>query len=290
MRGSILQGAFLRRCVLGSLCGVLAGCATTSGSSRRHVKMLGYTDHDLFVIEHHDPAHGGRIIGTVCAVDLQLDAQWVRNGIILRGGVGNQHDVQEGITYEGFGGPVKPGAVGTTGRGQLPIYLEARDRPGRAERDIIGVIGDDPRVSASSHSIDLKLTRDRVSGQVGQRVFDLRVHGDDYIGSLRIYDNRMPFALRGAAQLWAMPAAAQAAILPLVMSCDGVKKVIQVVDLRQSVTPPPSPPRWWTPAPMPTLPAPSLDRPWRPDPLPSPGPQAVPGGPPRAPQLARVRA
>jgi hypothetical protein len=266
----------------------LLGCVATAGcaSSRGHDKMLGYTDHNLFVIEHHDPAHGGRIVGTVCAVDLQLDAQLTRHGVILRGGAGNQHDAQEGMDSRGFGGGVLPGWVPNTGRGALPIYLETRDRPGLAERDIIGVIGGDSQASSFSHSIDLKLTRERVSGQVGERRFDLRVHGDDYVGSLQINDNHMPFVLRGAEQLWAMPAAAQATVLPLLMSCDGAKQVIQVVDLRQFVGPPPMPPRWWAPAP--SLPARPLDRMSRPGP--DAPPTFSPATTPRIPPMARVRA
>jgi hypothetical protein len=244
----------------------LAGCAT-SGS---HDKMLGYTDHNLFVVEHHDPAHGGRIVGTVCAVDLQLQAQHRRHGVRLSGLVDDRHANMEGITM-----------------GQeLPVYLEARDRPGVGEREIFGAIGERPRLTWSSHSIDLKLTRDRLSGQVGARFFDLHVHGDDYVGSLRINDSHMPFVLRGAEQLWAMPAAAQATILPLLMSCDGPKSIIQVVDLRQSVGPPPSPPRWWAPAPSPA--GGPMDRMSRPDAMPGPG--RMPAATPRAPQMARVRA
>ena len=101
-----------------------------------------------------------------------------------------------------------------------------------------------------SHGIDLVLTRATVRGQVGSRTFDLGARGDDYVGSLQIGDARMPFVLRGSEQMWAMPAAAQAAILPLLLSCTLETSVIQLVDLRQSDGPPPSPPRWLAPRPQ----------------------------------------
>jgi hypothetical protein len=61
------------------------------------------------------------------------------------------------------------------------------------------------------------------------------------------HGNKMPFVLRGAQQLWAMPAAAQATVLPLLLSCTEPTRVIQVVDLRQSDLPPPNPPEWLAP-------------------------------------------
>lgn len=98
--------------------------------------------------------------------------------------------------------------------------------------------------AATAHEIDLRLTRDKVRGRLGSREFDLSLLGDDYRGSVRINGQRMPFVLRGAQQLWAMPAAAQGSILPLLLTCTEPTKVIQMVDLRQSDTLPPSPPRW----------------------------------------------
>jgi hypothetical protein len=227
-----------------AVCAAAGGCASTKSVTQD--KMLGYTDHNHFVIEHHDPAHGGRIVGTICAVDIQVDVKRRRDGFRLVGDASDRHATTEGMTLDSATGAWVP-----TGGQQVPILIEARDEPGRATRRITGVIGDAEartvgRMSVP-HGIELALSRESVRGQVGTRTFDLSARGDDYIGSLRIADARMPFVLRGSEQLWAMPAAAQAAILPLLLTCTGERSIIQMVDLRQSDTPPPAPPRWLGP-------------------------------------------
>lgn len=237
----------MRQLAIGISCVAAVGCAST-----RPDRMLGYTDHNLFVVEHHDPQHGGRIVGTVCAVDVELEARPQRNGVALVGYVGDRHQLTESMRFA----PTHAGGRGwapDSGQG-LRLALTVRDRAADAERDIFGVVGDAPEaairtMTPSSHGIDLKLTRDAIRGTVGMRAFDLRARGDDYVGTLAMQDAHIPFVLRGAAELWAMPAAAQATILPLLLSCTEQTKVIQLVDLRQSDLPPPSPPRWWTPRP-----------------------------------------
>jgi hypothetical protein len=47
-----------------------------------------------------------------------------------------------------------------------------------------------------------------------------------------------------------MPAAAQAAVLPLMLSCTEPTKMIQLVDLRPSELPPSDPPAWLKPLPL----------------------------------------
>src|SRR5439155_16015125 len=81
-----------------ALCAVAGGCAATN---RATDKMLGYTDHNHFVIEHHDPAHGGRIVGTVCAVDIQLDVRQRAGGLTLVGDAADRHATSEGMHYDG---------------------------------------------------------------------------------------------------------------------------------------------------------------------------------------------
>lgn len=232
----------MRQLAIAISCFAAMGCAST-----RPERMLGYTDHNLFVVEHHDPQHGGRIVGTVCAVDVELDARLQRDGVALTGYVGDRHQEGESMHMSAHGW------TADSGQG-LRLALTVRDRAADAERDIFGVVGDAPEaamrtMTPNSHGINLKLTRDAIRGTVGTRAFDLRARGDDYVGTLLMQDAHIPFVLRGAAELWAMPAAAQATILPLLLSCTEQTKVIQLVDLRQSDLPPPSPPRWWTPRP-----------------------------------------
>ena len=78
----------------------------------------------------------------------------------------------------------------------------------------------------------------------------------------------MPYILRGRSQLWRMPAAAQASILPLLMTCSEYTKMIQMVDLRQATQPDAEPPPWVqlphaAPRPLPqmALPLPSATTP-----------------------------
>jgi hypothetical protein len=231
------------RALVGAAALVAGGCA-----AHKPDVMLGYTDHNYFVIEHHDPAHGGRIIGTVCDVDVELDAHRVRDGIVLVGGATDRHNGEESMHYDRSARAWVPSP-----NHELGLHVEAHDNATRAERHIYGAVGDEgdqidlPVRMPASHGIDLRLSRERISGRVGMRTFDMVARGDDYVGSLRLEDNSIPFVLRGAAQLWAMPAAAQASILPLLLTCTQPTKVIQMVDLRQSDTPPPSPPRWLAP-------------------------------------------
>jgi hypothetical protein len=153
-------------------CGLLAGgCATASKSSGA---MLGYTDNNLFVIEHHDPERGGRIIGTVCAVDVQLNARLRTDGALVTGVVTDRHASTEGFHWD----DVIQGYVPSPNSSELPYRVEAHDHPGKNERALMGMIGDmaaqpDERITAP-HAVDLTLTSDRISGTLGARHFDLR--------------------------------------------------------------------------------------------------------------------
>ena len=255
------------------------GCAT---QSRAGGAMLGYTDNDhLFVIEHHDPAHGGRIVGTVCAVDVQLDARLRSDGVLVTGSASDRHGSTEGEHWE-YGV-----LVPSPSSSELPYRVEVRDRPSHNERDLLGMIGDEETLPAggrrvtSPHTIDLQLTRDAVTGQLGARHFDLHARGDDYVGTLTLNGISMPYILRGRAQLWHMPAAAQASILPLLMTCSEYSKLIQMVDLRQTTQPESEPPPWieLPHAPPRALPQMALPTAATPSPSPSPsdsGPAAAP--------------
>jgi hypothetical protein len=221
-----------------------AGCAT---QSRARGEMLGYTDKDhLFVIEHHDPENGGRIVGTVCAVDVQLDARLRSDGVLLTGNATDRHASTESshIEYETHALAPSPSSS------ELPYRVEVRDRASSGVRDLFGVIGNEEILSgynlhvASAHAIDLHLSRDAISGQLGGRQFDLHARGDDYVGTLTMNGLTMPYVMRGRADLWRMPAAAQASVLPLLMTCSEYSKMIQLVDLRQTTQPDSEPPTW----------------------------------------------
>jgi hypothetical protein len=56
--------------------------------------------------------------------------------------------------------------------------------------------------------------------------------GDDLVGYFTMYGKKVPYIVRGADELWSMPAAVQGAILPLLLTCTEERRVIQNVDLR----------------------------------------------------------
>ncbi|MCU1278652.1 MAG: hypothetical protein JWM53_2198 [bacterium] len=258
------------------------GCATASKA--HDGPMLGYTDaNHLYVVEHHDPEHGGRILGTVCAVDIQLDARLGHEKVAVSGVISDRHESTEGMHYD------KGVLVVSSSSSELPYLVEARDLPGAEERDLVGSIGDlDGQLNkfrlAKNPSVDLKMTSQFIRGQVGLRHFDLRARGDDYIGSLTMEGQTMPYVLRGIASLWEMPPAAQASILPLLLTCSEPNKMIQLVDLRRATQPTAAPPAWLaqpSPTPQPT--------PIGSSPFGTPGTSPPPSEPARggvAPQLA----
>jgi hypothetical protein len=196
---------------------IFAAVATGCAAGNRNEKTLSYTDHKLFGIEQHDSARGGHVVGTVCAIDVQLDEQLRPDGVDLVGSA-------------------KAGAT-------LPMVLAVREQGGPDARDIVGSIGnvainrsDD---DAPDPTINLQLRRDTIHGQVGSRHVDLRLRGNDYVGEAEVGESRMPYAVRGAEALWRLPAAAQASILPLLLTCTEPTRAIQIVDLRQMEVPPP---------------------------------------------------
>jgi hypothetical protein len=274
------------------LLGVVVGAMTSAGcatQSRARGAMLGYTDKDhLFAIEHHDPEHGGRIVGTVCAVDVQLDARLRSDGVLLTGAATDRHGSTESSHFDKDTGALVPSPSST----ELPYRVEVRDRAGSGVRDLFGVIGDEETLAgfnlhvSSPHAIDLHLTRDAVTGQLGGRQFDLHARGDDYVGTLTMNGLSMPYIMRGRADLWRMPAAAQASILPLLMTCSEYTKMIQLVDLRQTTQPESEPPSWLqlphaAPRPLPQLAQPQLAAPAMSTP-------PSPAGPTATPQQARI--
>src|SRR5947209_8592313 len=107
----------MRRATLIVLTAV-AGCAHGGAN---HEKVLGYTDHKLFVLEHHDPAHGGRIVGTVCAVDIELDAKLRRDGVLLVGSASDRTANGNGMHL------TARGAWDPSGATWQPMTLEVQD-------------------------------------------------------------------------------------------------------------------------------------------------------------------
>ena len=157
------------------LCIVIGGVAAAGCATQSRGAMLGYTDKDhLFAIEHHDPEHGGRLVGTVCAVDVQLDARLRSDGVILTGAATDRHASTESshMDYDTHA------LVPSPSSSELPYRVEVRDRASSGARELFGVIGNEETMAgynlhvSSPHAIDLHRRRDAVTGQLGARLFD----------------------------------------------------------------------------------------------------------------------
>ena len=242
---------------------VLCAVAVASGCASQHAAIgprvtLGYTDRGhLFAVQLRDaaPARGpssgahalaARLGGNVCGTDIAYDAIHMGRFMSVSGFATNIHSTGDQLSIVVVNTTTGETAF-VSGQGdQRPVALEVRDvadrASGAAVRVIRGTIGEaggatDPLAmhlmrTPSAHEVDLQLGRDRLSGDVGLRHVDLRRSDDDFIGHVEIYSRKVPFVIRGADELWCMPAAAQAAILPLVLTCTAEARLVQRVDLR----------------------------------------------------------
>jgi hypothetical protein len=195
----------------------LAGCATprTAIIDGKTVPRptLGYTDHDLYAIEHRAAwptprgassglhGFGGHLWGRVCGNDVQLDAEY-------RG------------RYLDVSGFVSPAIAKSANilPNDKPVHFEARDRHGR--REVIGLVGEPAlRHPLGPPVVDFKYSPDKLEGQIGWRHFKLRREGDQYVGTVNEVGEISPFVVDGVDELWLMPAPDQVALLPFMMTC-----------------------------------------------------------------------
>jgi hypothetical protein len=193
----------------------LTGCApTTAVVDGKTVprQTLGYTDHRFFAVEHRNAypevrgpssglrSYGGRIAGRVCAVDVDVHSQY-------RG---------QSLEVSGFVLSAQP--KGFPPARTMAIHVDVRDHAdGRVIR---GSVGD--RV----FPIELRMQPQAIVGVIGPRHFQLDQPApdeDELRGTVRLPtwwgDAELPFVVRGVRELWAMPAADQAVLMPLMMSC-----------------------------------------------------------------------
>ena len=196
---------------------------------------VSYTDHYLYGITHHDAypeargasdnlrAYAGRITGYACGAEIWAESRY-------------------NAGYLGLLGYVEPisRSVGVQSRTR-PMHLEVKDRGG--ERIIRGSIGDEvgemftsvnflggaPGVAgdvgapyfARSHTIDFAFSSSRLHGHIGTREFDLRSDGNDsLVGNVIMRAHALPFVLKGVNELWSMPPSDQAALLPMLHTCE----------------------------------------------------------------------
>jgi hypothetical protein len=235
-----------------------SGCARLADKPRLSV---GYAARDhLFAVQLRDAAptargpssgvHGfaARMGGNVCGTDIAYDAEYHGRFMSVTGFATNAHSKNDDVA-------IVPLTEHRTGCGDLsasgfamgqgdsrPVTLAVRDvvEHGMSNRRVSGSVGDTGGAaltnpygrSPQAHDVDLRFNREQLSGAVGLRRYELRRTGDDLVGYFMIYGNKVPFVVQGADELWSMPAAAQAAILPLLLTCTEETRVVQRVDFR----------------------------------------------------------
>ncbi|HEX8951822.1 MAG TPA: hypothetical protein VF997_11670 [Polyangia bacterium] len=131
---------------------------------------------------------GGRISGNVCGLDITYDVQ-----------------------HEGD----KTRLTGFVDEKQSDSRIEVRDVQG-VSRQITGTLD-----SESGTAINLDLRKNAIRGNIGLRQFDLGRDGDRYIGALKVNTITTAATINGADELWTLPPAAQAVVLPALLTCYG---------------------------------------------------------------------
>ena len=132
-------------------------------------------------------AQPGRITGQVCGMDLDVDVEHHGDAVALTGFLD----------------------------GKFPVNLSAR--PLGRGLAIDGALG----TAAGQAAVELRVAADQLDGRVGFRKFDLQGSGDALVGTMQIPDAIEPpgVTVEGRAQLMALPAETQAALLPALLSC-----------------------------------------------------------------------
>jgi hypothetical protein len=201
---------------------------------------VGYTDRNYFAVQHTNAhpeqrgpssglrSYGGSIVGRICGVDVNYETEYRGRYLDVLGYVAPADQINE--------------ASSDGKSSELIAFIRIRDR-GSLDgglRDFTGAVGRSANgadsVKNRSPVVDFTLGQGFLRGRIGLRYYNLRAQNNSYVGLVNIRGNLYPFELKGRGRLWSMPAADQAAILPLMMTCVDVSqprlgKPILTVDL-----------------------------------------------------------
>jgi hypothetical protein len=131
---------------------------------------------------------GGRVSGNVCGLEVTYDVQ-----------------------HEGD----KTRLTGFVDDGTFESTLEVKDSG--VSRLITGHL-----TERGGGGVSLDLRKNHLFGNVGGRVFALARKDNQYVGSVKINQSVQAAAtINGADELWTLPPAAQAAVLPNLLTCAG---------------------------------------------------------------------
>jgi hypothetical protein len=130
---------------------------------------------------------GGRVSGNVCGLEVTYDVQ---------------HDGD------------RTRLTGFIDDGAFVSSIEVKDEG--MSRLITG------RLTDRGSGVSLDLRKNHLFGNVGQRIFALSRKDNQYIGSVKVTERlQAAVTINGADELWTLPPAAQAAVLPSLLTCYG---------------------------------------------------------------------
>jgi hypothetical protein len=207
----------------------LCACATGPERTQPQRIELGYTDRRYFAVQHTEawPTHEERarrtraysatLSGQVCGVDVNYNASG--QGTLLR--------------MNGFLSPDPQGGPPVLWASYLQVTETALGLADSGRRIEGGVAstgasvakGIGAEAASPVHRVNFWLSRDRLRGQIGMRLFDLVASGDDYTGTVQFPrgllrpDQPVTFIIHGREALWRLPTAAQTVILPIMLTC-----------------------------------------------------------------------
>lgn len=183
-----------------ALCVLVFGLVACSSSLQQQgrVTLTGRP----YYLQHIPQKRGGdRITGLVCGVDVELTVT----------------SQPERIWVRGF----------LDGRRPVDLSVHVHEDGTRA---ITGSLGRSVRTS----KVELQLGAEELTGQIGLRRFDLDAEGDSFQGEMTyitcsgpgpcaapVQELSTEAVIQGREQLWRMDPAEQAALLPLLLTCNG---------------------------------------------------------------------
>jgi len=193
-----------------------------------------YTDHHVFAVTHHDAypeargassglrEYDGRMAGRVCGTEVWLEADYRGRYLELAGfyepNDGSVHTINQlQLEVRDYGG--QRHIRGAIGAGQIPVVGWVGRLAGADGHGAGRTIGDFA-AHEGDRVIDLSYDTGRLEGWVNGERFALHAEGDDaFAGTVTVGGSARDYVFRGVRGFWAMPAADQAAVLPMLLTC-----------------------------------------------------------------------
>ena len=226
------------RSVLVSVALLIGACAPRSAIVRgREMPRVtaNYTDSPRYTLTHYaaypearGPSSGvrdyaGRVAGRVCRTQVWLEADYRGRHMDVAGYYepidGGEHTINQiQLQVRDYSG--ERHILGTIGAGQEPIIGWAGVLAGPAPHPN-GRAMADYAFNEPDHVVDLSYNSGRLYGSLNGQRFALGAAGNDtFVGTVSTGGTARPFVFRHLSRIWAMPVADQAAILPMLLSCD----------------------------------------------------------------------